>query len=269
MLFIIRPSRAWVPDFAELWRFRDLLLTLSGRDLKLRYKQTILGVAWVVLQPLLAAGIFSFVFGSVANLHSPVPYFLFSFAGLLGWNLFSGSVSRASTSMTGNANLVSKVYFPRVLLPLSATSSALVDFVVAAGMMAILMMAYHVRPGIELLLVPLWIILLLMFAAGVGLLAAGLTVSYRDVGYVLPVLLQSLLYASPVAYSSDNVPAKFRTLFLANPLAPLLDGFRWSLLGHGRPPGWSVAYGASVAVILFLVGVGSFRRMERKFADVI
>jgi lipopolysaccharide transport system permease protein len=278
-LFVIRARRGWgALHLAELWRFRDLLLALSGRDLKLRYKQTVLGVVWVILQPLISAGILSFVFGSVAKLNTPVPYFLLSFAGLLGWNLFSGSVTRASVSMTGNSALVSKVYFPRMLLPLSATSSAFVDFAVAGAMMAVLMLVHGVRPGPEILLLPVWIVLLLMLAIGIGLFAAGLTVSYRDVGYVLPVVVQSLLYASPVAYTLDQVPAKFRLLYLVNPIAPLLEGFRWSLLGsvHGAaggvlaaPPLWSVAYGATTSVVFFVMGVALFGRMERRFADVI
>ncbi|MEZ0266756.1 MAG: ABC transporter permease [Phycisphaerae bacterium] len=269
---IIRPSRGWSAlNLKELWQFRDLLFTLAGRDLKLRYKQTALGVIWVLLQPLMAAGIFAFVFGTVAKLPSNgTPYLLFSFAGLLGWNLFGNTLTKTSTCLVGNAQLISKVFFPRLVLPLSTVPSALVDFAVAAGMMAVLMAAYGVAPGWGLLLAPVWLAILLAIALGIGLIASALTVSYRDVQYILPVFLQILLYASPVAYSVSAVPEHLRTVYYCNPLTAPLEALRSSILGSGPMPGWgALAWSAGVAAALVVLGAMSFKRMERRFADVI
>jgi lipopolysaccharide transport system permease protein len=268
---IIRPTSGWAAlNLREVWQFRDLLFTLAGRDLKLRYKQTALGVIWVVLQPLMAAGIFSFVFGKVAKLPSDgVPYLLFSFAGLLGWNLFSNTLTKTSGCLVGNAQLISKVFFPRLVLPLSSVPSALVDFGVAAGMMVVMMFVYRVGPGWGLVLAPVWLVMLLMIAMGIGLCTAALSVSYRDVQYILPVFVQILLYASPVAYSVSAVPANLRVFYYVNPLTAPLEGLRGSILG-GAMPGWGgVAWAGGVAVGLMGVGMMSFKRMERRFADVI
>ena len=267
----IRPSRGWQPlNLRELWQFRDLLTTLAGRDVKLRYRQTALGALWVILQPLMAAGIFSFVFGRVAKLPSDgVPYFVFSFAGLLGWNAFSSTLTKTSSSLVGNANLVSKIYFPRLVLPLSTVGSTLIDFGVALAMMAVLLLAAHVVPGVGLLLLPVWLALIILLAVGLGLMAAALAVPYRDVMYVLPVLTQFLLYACPVAYAITAVPAHLRVLYYLNPLSGLLEAFRWSLLGRGEMPWAMVGYSALCVALVFVGGAFAFRKMERKFADVI
>ena len=267
----IRPSSGWQPlNLAELWQFRDLLLTLAGRDVKLRYRQTALGALWVVLQPLLAAGIFSFVFGRVAKLPSDgVPYFVFSFAGLLGWNAFSTTLTKSSTCLLQNTNLVSKIYFPRLVLPLSTVFSSLIDFAVALVLMVVLLVTYHIAPHIGLLLLPVWLLLLLMMALGFGMVASALTTSYRDVQYVLPVLTQFLLYACPIAYSVSAVPAKLRLIYDLNPLSGLLEAFRWSLLGRGDIQWPMIGYSAACTVVVFLWGAFAFRKMERKFADVI
>lgn len=267
----LRASSGWVAlDLGELWKYRDLLFTLAGRDLRLRYKQTALGVVWVVLQPLMAAGIFSFVFGKVAQMPSDgLPYFLFSYAGLMGWNLFSATVTKISGSLVGNAHLISKVFFPRLVLPLSSIPSVLIDFAVAAAMMAVLMVSYGVVPGWGLLLAPALLGVLLLFAAGIGLCAASLTVSYRDVAYVLPVALQILLYASPVAYAVSAVPEHLRFWYGLNPLAGLLDALRWSLLGRGTVDWLMLAYAAATSLVVLTIGVFSFKRMERRFADII
>jgi lipopolysaccharide transport system permease protein len=273
---VIRPSPGWKAiDLAELWRFRDLLMSLAARDLRLRYKQTALGVAWVVLQPLMAAGIFSFVFGKLANFPSHgVPYFLFSFAGLLGWNLFSNTVTKTSTCLVGNQPLISKVFFPRLVLPLSVVPSVLVDFAVGAAMLAVLLALCRHAPGTSVLLLPLWMAVLLLLALGVGLWTAALTVSYRDVQHILPVALQALLYASPIAYALSDVLAKLphawqRCLYLLNPLAAPLEAFRWSVLGVTRPPALPLACAAAGSLAVFLLGAYTFKRMERSFADVI
>jgi lipopolysaccharide transport system permease protein len=240
------------------------------RDLKLRYRQTALGVMWVLLLPLLGAGIFALVFGRVAKLPtSGVPYFLFAYAGLLGWNLFQGTLSRAGSSLVSNAHLVSKVFFPRVIMPLSAACSATVDTVIAFGLLLILLPAYGVPLTPAFALVPLWLLLFQILALGLGLYASALSVSYRDVTHILPIVTQFLLYASPVGYRTSLVPNTFRTLYVLNPLAGLLDALRWSLLG-GAPPQWAhVGYAAVVSCGLLVAGAFAFRRMERKFADVI
>jgi lipopolysaccharide transport system permease protein len=267
----IRPSSGWAAlNLEETWKFRDLLLSLATRDLKLRYKQTALGVIWVVAQPLMAAGIFSFVFGKVARLPSDgVPYLLFSFAGLLGWNLFSSTVTKCSGCLVGNSQLISKVFFPRLILPLSTIPSVLVDFAVAAGMMIVLMFVYGVAPGWGVLLLPVWMAMLLMLALGIGLSTAALAVSYRDVQYIVPVFMQILLYASPIAYAVSAVPAHLRSVYLLNPLSAPLEAFRASLL-QTTWPGWQgLAISAAFSALIFLLGLYSFKRMERQFADVI
>jgi homopolymeric O-antigen transport system permease protein len=269
----IRPSSGWAAlQLNDVWQFRDLLLALAARDVKLRYKQTVLGISWVLLQPLLAAGIFSFVFGTVAGIKAgeKTPYFLFSYAGLLAWNLFSNTLTRCSTCLVGNAQLISKVFFPRLVLPLSTVPSALIDFAVALAMMAVLLATWRLAPGPQLLLFPLWLVLLLLISAGIGLWTAALSVSYRDVQYILPVFLQLLLYACPIAYPVSKVPARFFTLFHLNPMASIITGMRWSLLNEADAPHWPfVAYSAAVALALAFSGAFAFKRMERKFADVI
>lgn len=268
----IRPPRTWEAlDLTGLWRYRDLLLALAVRDIKLRYRQTVLGVLWVVLQPLLGAGIFAFVFGRVANLNSGgESYVLFAYAGLLAWNLFNGVVLKASGSLVANASLVSKVFFPRLLLPFSGVISTLLDFGIALAVGEILALASGVTPGVSLLLAPFWLLFLLMFAAGLGLLCAALAVAYRDVIHILPVGLQFLLYGSPIGYSIAVIPAGLpRLLYKLNPLAPLVEGVRVSFLGHGSVGLRSGVYACVAATVIFVAGLIVFRRMERQFADVI
>jgi len=270
-LLIIRPSSGWrIVDLRELWRYRDLLITLGVRDIKLRYRQTALGAIWVILQPLLAAGIFTFVFGKVAKMPSDgVPYFLFSYAGLLAWNAFSSSLNNGSGSLLANSQLVSKVYFPRLILPLSTLFSTLVDFSVAMGMMIVLMVTNHVSPHVGILLLPLWLLLVLLLAMGVAFMLTAIMVSYRDVKYAIPVLVPFLMYASPVAYSISAVPGKMRYFFMINPLSGLLEAFRWSLLGTGHLEIGYLCWSACCAVVAFVMGALAFRSMERRFADVI
>jgi lipopolysaccharide transport system permease protein len=267
----IRPTRGWAAlNLREIWQFRDLAFTLGSRDLKLRYKQTALGAIWVVLQPLMGAGVFSFVFGKVAKLPSDgVPYFIFSFAGLLGWNAFNATLGKVSSSMLGNAHLISKVYFPRLLLPLSSIFSTLVDFGVALGLMLVLLATHHINPAWRIALMPVWLILLTALAFGVGLVATALMVSYRDVGYVLPVFTQLLMYASPVAYAVSAVPERLRGWYYLNPVSSLLEAFRWSVLGVGElRVGW-LAYAAAMTAAVLALGTLMFKRMERRFADMI
>lgn len=269
----ITPSRGWVGlDIPELLRFRHLLVAFAERDVKLRYKQTLLGVAWVIVQPLFAAGIFSFVFGVVAGMKttSGESYFMFSLAGLVAWNIFGNTLTKASVSMVGNTHLVTKVYFPRLILPMSTTASTMVDFAAPAVLLLILELASGRVPGWALLLVPVWALLALMLALGLGLIAAALTIDYRDVQYLLPLVTPFLLYASPVAYDVSHVPVRFQPLYYTvNPMASIIEAFRWSMIG-GQAPQWPyLAYASVCSVVVFLLGAAIFRRTERRVADVI
>lgn len=267
----IRPSSGWQAiNFRELWQYRDLLLTLASRDVKIRYKQTALGVAWVVLQPLISAGIFAFVFGRVAKLPSDgIPYFLFSYVGLQAWSVFNSTLTKVNSSLVGNSHLVSKVYFPRLILPLSTLPSTLLDFGIAMIMMAILMVMFHVGLSWAILTLPIWLLLITLLSMGIGLFSASLAVSYRDINYILPVATQFLMYASPVAYGVSAVPAALRRLYFYNPLSALLEGFRWSVLYRGILPPGAIIYAACFAITVFVFGLFAFRRMEDRFADVI
>jgi len=268
---VIRAGRGLAAfDFHELWEFRNLLFALAGRDLKLRYKQTALGVIWVVLQPLLAAGIFSFVFGKVARMPSDgVPYFLFSYAGLLGWNLFNNTVTKVATSLIGNSQLLTKVYFNRLILPLSSVPSVLVDFLVAAGVLTVLMVTNHAWPSAKLLLLPIWVLVLLFTAFGAGLLSCSLSVTYRDIQYIMPVVLQLLLYGTPIAYSISAVPSHLRMIYYLNPLSAPMEAFRSSLLNTAMPGTGPLIYSVICALLVQIAGLYAFKRLEKTFADVI
>jgi lipopolysaccharide transport system permease protein len=268
---IIRPPGSLnLPSFRELWDAREVFYRFGQRDILLRYRQTVVGVAWVVIQPLLSAGIFAIVFGGIAKLPSGgVPYFIFSYAGLLGWNLFNNVISRASASLVANQALVSKVFFPRLLVPLSSAISVLLDFAVAFVMFVVLLFVFGINPGWVILLLPVWMALTLLLAGGIGVAASAATVKYRDVSYVLPWILQIFLYATPIAYALEAVPANLRWLFDLNPLSWLMEAYRWSLLGSAAPPLWQVI---GIVVVSFAVGFGGlliFQRKERGFADVI
>ncbi len=269
-IVITPPGRLPLPSVRELWEAREVFTRFGTRDLKLRYRQTALGVIWVVLQPLLSAGIFSVVFGQIANLSSDgVPYFVFSFAGMLAWTLFNGIVSRAAPSLVNNQALVSKVFFPRMLVPLSSVLSVLVDFLVASALMVVLLLVYGVQPGWALVTLPLWVLAVILLGSGLGMACSALMVKFRDVAYVVPFALQTLLYASPLAYSLSEVGDSIRWLFDINPLTWVLEGFRWSLLDLAQPAPWQMAATAVVSVVVFAGGALVFSKMERGFADVI
>jgi lipopolysaccharide transport system permease protein len=270
-LLIIRPESRWrVINLRELWDFRDLFIVLGAREVTLRYRQTALGVIWVVLQPLLAATIFAFVFGRVAKLPSEgVPYFLFAYSGFLAWNVFQGVISRASPCLIQNTQLITKTFFPRILLPLSVCLSVMLDFLVGMALLFILMPIYGVQLHWSIVLLPVWLLLLLIVSLGIGLYAAALVVSYRDVQTALPVLLQLLLYGSPVAYGVAVVPVRLRGVYMLNPLAGLIEAMRWSLLGTGTLDWLNVMYAGVASVAIFCIGVFAFTSMERRFADVI
>jgi len=269
---IVRPARGWAAlDLRELWQFRDLLLTLAGRDVRLRYRQTALGIAWVVLQPLLLSGIFTVIFGIIGKMPTAgIPPFLFSFAGLLGYGAFNSTLTKSSTSLVGNAHLVSKVYFPRLAIPLSTVFSSLIDFTVSLVVVLLLMAFYRVAPTGRMALMPALLVLFLAMGSGLGLFAAALTVSYRDVQYVVPVLVTALQLVSPIGFDSKIIPSWLLPWYMTlDPLAGLVEAFRWSVLGTGTVHWGYVAYSAAFALAVLLVGAAAFKQMERKFADVI
>ncbi|MGH9079114.1 MAG: ABC transporter permease [Acidimicrobiales bacterium] len=266
-IVITPPGRFSFPKVKQLWEAREVLYRFGARDVTLRYRQTLLGVVWVILQPLLTALIFAVVFGKVAKLPSGgVPYIVFAFAGLLAWNLFNGIISRASTSLVSNRDLVSKVFFPRMLVPLSTSVSTITDCFVSVLFMAVLLIIYGVSPGLAIVLAPVWALMVILLASGFGLVAAALQVRYRDIAYVVPFALQFLLFASPVGYA---VPKHYEVIFNINPLTWLLNEFRWSFLGLGAPPVWQIVLSVVVPVVVFVGGVLVFEQMERGFADVI
>ncbi len=267
---VLRPSGRSTVVWRDLIEFRELLVMLGKRDVTLRYRQTALGVIWVILQPLLAASIFTVIFGRVAQLPSDgVPYFLFAYAGFLAWNGFQGTLTRASMSLVQNAPLVAKVYFPRLVLPISTVFSSAIDFTVGLALFVVLSVAYKHVPGPEVLLLPLAFVLLQALALGVGSYAAAVTARYRDVQYALPVLVQFATYASPVAYAVSAVPANMQPYYLLNPISPVIDAFRWSLLGTPVTSWPHVLYGAVISLVFLILGMIGFGRLERRVADVI
>jgi lipopolysaccharide transport system permease protein len=269
----LRPTRGWVAiDLHELVDFKDLIVEFARRDIKLRYRQTALGIAWVVLQPIVAAGVLNFAFGVVAGARPQGPsYFLFTFAGLLMWNLFSMTLNKTSLSLVGNSYLISKVYFPRLSLPMSGTLATLLDFAVALVVLFVLQGFYGIVPQWQLVFVPVWIAMVLCLALGAGLIAAALTVQYRDIQHILPILIPFMLYASPVAYDVTQIPESYQRLFyLVNPLAAPIVAFRASLLPTAlMPPLPYLIWSALVAAAMFGLGAAVFKRTERKFADVV
>jgi lipopolysaccharide transport system permease protein len=267
---VIRPPRGWIPmNLRELWAYRELLYFFAWRDIKVRYTQTVFGIAWAVVQPLFMMVIFSLFFGTLAKVPSEnIPYPLFSYAGVLPWTLFAAGLTRSSDSLVADVNLVQKVYFPRMLLPLAGILSPLVDFAIAFVILIGMMFYFGYYPGVTMFWVLGFLVLELMLAAGLGLWLSAINVAYRDVRYAIPVLIQLGLYASPVVYSATFVPARFQTVYgLVNPMAGILEGFRWAVLGTKPPSDLLIA---SVAIILVVLVSGAFyfRRREKAFADV-
>jgi lipopolysaccharide transport system permease protein len=266
----IRPSHGWrALDLRELWRFRELVYFLALRDVKVRYKQTALGVAWVVLQPLLAMGIFSIVFGQRGLATNGVPYPLFVVSGLVPWFYFSNATSGASGSIVGNTQLISKVYFPRLAIPLAAVMANLVDLSIGLLLELLLLVIFGVGFGWHLFALPLLVALVALTALSVSVWLAALDVQYRDVRYAVPFFVQVWLFATPVIYSAGDVPERWRPLLTLNPMTGVIEGFRWSLLGAADPPLAALAGSTIIVLILLSTGVLYFRRMERTFADVI
>jgi lipopolysaccharide transport system permease protein len=268
---VIEPSRGWISlKLRELWEYRELLYFLVWRDVKVRYKQTLFGAAWAILQPLLTMIIFIVVFRQFANVPSDgLPYSIFAYTALLPWNFFSNALNRSSVSIVGQANLISKIYFPRLIVPLSATISGLVDFAVAFVILIGMMAWFGIVPSWGILTLPLFLLLALMTALAAGLWLSALNVRYRDIGYVIPLLTQLWMFASPVAYPLSLVPEKWRLLYSLNPMAGVIEGFRWALLGKESPDFAVISASAAVVVLLVFGGMVYFKRMERTFADLV
>jgi lipopolysaccharide transport system permease protein len=267
----ISPPTSWSDlSFTELWAFRDLFGILALRDIKLRYKQTAFGVAWVILQPLLSSLIFAAVFGSLAKLPSDgAPYIVFVFAAMLPWNLFAGSLQRAGNSLVGDARLISKVYFPRIIIPIASAAAVLLDFTVACVVMVAISVLYGVAPSWTWLAVAPLTALVFVMAIGASLFFSALNVYYRDFMYALPFVIQVWMYGSPLVYSTSLVPPEWQFLYHLNPMAGIIDGFRWALLGNREFPATGLLLAVLGAAAVFLVGVYVFQRVERSFADVI
>ena len=272
---LIRPTQGWLDlGLTQVWSYRELLLALAQRDIKLRYRQTALGATWVVLQPLMAAGVFTIIFGKIARIDTGgVPPFLFYYAALLGWNVFNNTLGKASGCIVGNAGLISKIYFPRLILPFSVVFSTLLDFMVASCVMVALLFIYRVPPTAAILLLPVWLALLMLCALGIGLVTSAWMVTYRDVGHILPVATQMLMYVSPVIYPLSEALARtsdwMHIFFYLNPLTGLIEAFRWSLLGTGSLLLWPLVYSAVFSIAMFFAGMIAFHKKERLFADTI
>lgn len=271
MITVIEPSRGWLRvNFRELWDYRELLFFLSWRDISVRYKQTVMGMAWAIIQPLLSMVIFSIFFGNLAKIPSDdVPYPIFSYAALLPWQYFSSAMSASGRSMVGSGKLLTKVYFPRLIIPLAAVLPPIVDFAIAFVILIGLMIFYGVAITWRLLWLPLFLLLALATALGVGLWLSAMNVRYRDIGYVIPFLAQFWMYASPVVYPTSMLPERYQLLYGLNPMTGVIEGFRWALLGTNTPPGPITLVSAGVVVLLIISGMMYFRRMEDSFADII
>jgi lipopolysaccharide transport system permease protein len=268
---VIRPTRGWAAlDLRRLWEYRELLAFLTWRDIKVRYKQTILGASWAVLQPFCTMVVFSLFFGKLAGLGSDgVPYPIFAYTALVPWTFFSNGLSQSSNSLVGSANLIRKVYFPRLTIPISTVLSGLVDLALSSIVLVGMMAYYGITPTVNVVWLPLFVMLASFTSLGVGLWLSAMNVQFRDVKYVVPFLAQLWMFATPIAYSSSLLPEPWRTVYGLNPMVGVVDGFRWALLGTGQPPGAAVAMSVGVTLVLLVSGAFYFRRMERTFADVV
>ncbi len=265
----IEPPRGWLDlRLGEVWSYRELLYFFVWRDVKVRYKQTVIGVAWVVLQPLMTMGVFTLFFGRLAKLPSDgLPYPVFYFTALVPWTYFATALQSCTAVVVENQRVITKVFFPRLVLPLSAVVSGLVDFAIGFVVMCIVLAAYGMPPGLAVLWLPVLVLLAVLTALGVGLWMSALNALYRDVKYVVPFLIQFWMFASPVAYPSSLVPQRWRWLYGLNPMAGVIDGFRWALTGHGQPPGPLLLASTGAVALVVLGGLFFFQRMEGSIAD--
>ena len=267
----IRPPRGSVPvGFAELWAYRELLYFLTWRDIKVRYKQTVLGAAWAILQPVLTMVVFSLFFGKLAGIPSDgLPYPIFAFAALVPWQFFAYGLTQSSNSLVGSSNLLKKVYFPRLVIPISSILSGAIDFLLAFLVLFGMMVFWGIPPTWNVVWLPLLLLLTLLTSLGVGLWLAALNVRFRDIRYTVPFLVQLWLFLTPIAYPSSLVPPAWRTLYALNPMVGVVEGFRWALLGVSSAPGPMVLVSALVSLLLLVSGTLYFRRMEQTFADLV
>jgi lipopolysaccharide transport system permease protein len=269
-LIRIRPRGKWVAlNLRDLWAYRELLYFMTWRDVKVRYKQTVLGAAWAIIQPVFAMVIFSLFFGKLAGISSDgIPYPVFAFAGLLPWIFFSNAITTSGNSIVNNAHVITKVYFPRMIVPAASVAAGVVDFVIAFAALSALMIYYGVSISVNILALPGLFALTVLLALGVGMWLAAVNVKYRDVRYALPFLIQLWMFVSPIIYSSSIVPPKWRWLFALNPLTGIIEGYRAALFG--RPFDWAaLAISFGITTVVLALSVFSFRRMEREFADII
>jgi lipopolysaccharide transport system permease protein len=258
-------------NLGDLWHYRELIVFMIWRDIKVRYKQTLLGATWAIIQPVMTMLVFNFLFGSVAKVPTDgIPYPIFSFTALLPWGLFTTALNSASRSLTANTNMITKTYFPRLVLPMASVLGGLLDFAIAFVILIGMMFYYHVTPSLTALwAVPLFVLLAIIAALGVALWLSAINVQYRDVGYALPFITQFWLFITPVAYSSKVISEKWQILYALNPMAGVVNGFRWALLGSGNGPDLLVAISTGISLIILFTGLIYFRNMERTFADTI
>jgi lipopolysaccharide transport system permease protein len=267
----LEPSRGWVSlKLRELWEYRELLYFLTWRDIKVRYKQTVLGAAWAIIQPFFTMVVFSLFFGRLAEIPSDgIPYPIFSYAALVPWTFFSNGLTQSSNSLVTSANLIKKIYFPRLVIPISSVFSGVVDFVLAFVVLVLMMIYYGITPTANIIFLPLLGLLAFVTSLGVGLWLSAMNVEFRDVRYTIPFLTQFWLFATPIAYPSSLLDEPWRTLYGINPMAGVVEGFRWALLDTDTAPGPIIFVSALVALILLFTGAYYFRRMEKNFADVV
>jgi lipopolysaccharide transport system permease protein len=267
----IRPTRGWAPlRLGELWAYRELLFFLTWRDVQVRYKQTALGAAWAILQPLLTMLVFSLFFGRLARVPSDgLPYSLFCFTALVPWTFFANGLTQSSNSLVGSANLITKVYFPRLIVPIATVAAGLVDLALSLVVLLFMMLGHGIAPTPNVLWLPVFLSLALITALGTGLWMSALNVQYRDVRHAVPFLAQLWMFATPIAYPSSLLSEPWRTLFGLNPMTGVVEGLRWALLGTDTAPGMMVAVSALAALVLLASGAFAFRRMEKTFADLV
>ncbi len=268
---VIQPPRGWLElDFAEMWAYRELLYFFVWRDIKVRYKQTVIGAGWAILQPFATMVVFSLFFGKLAKLPPKgIPYPIFFYCALLPWTYFAGALAGATSTVVENQRLITKVYFPRILLPLASVISGLVDFAIAFLMLIAMALYYGMAPTAAALLLPAFLLLAILTALAAGLWLSALNAIYRDVRYVMPFLVQFWMFASPVAYPSTLVPERWRWIYGLNPMAGVIEGFRWAITGQGEAPGGLIFVSAGGVIVLLVGGLIYFRRMESTVADVV
>ncbi len=269
---IIKPPSGWSAlNLRDLWNYRELIYFMTWRDLKVRYKQTLLGASWAIIKPLLTMVVFTIFFGNLAGVPSDgVPYPIFSFTGLLPWELFATALAVASRSLVQNRHMITKIYFPRMILPISSVLAGLVDFFIAFLVLAAMMVYYQIKPTSDIWTLPLFLLLAMITALGVGLWLSAMNVLYRDINYITPFLVQFWMFITPIAYGSSLVPEEWQVIYSLNPMVSVVEGFRWALLGTSQgAPSITLVVSTAVAVLLLITGLIYFRRTERLFADMV